>query len=486
MKAITRIIGLILLCLAYLANQGVWAEETQTLSLEDCIKIALSNSFEVKLARLDFLIEETEMTKENAIYDTLLAFDISYEKDNRQPLSTFGADEAQTNIYSVEATKTLTSGTELTLSVSDERTWTNSAYTSTNPAHTAEASLEARQPLGKNVFGYIDRRNITVTSLAIQNADLDTKERIESLLGEVEAAYWEWVFSKRNSEIYRQLLEKAQDLHRSNIDNYKLGNVEKADFLASRVNVLLREKDVQIADNKYSHAEGKIKLLMNVDAAWPIRSRESLEYRKLEVELEDCLKKAFQKRRDYLQAKREVEMKKIVLETKVNARWPEIDLIASFAANGIDSGLGRALNNIVTDNNSDYYAGLEVTIPIENNLARGEFKKAEYDKEKALVTLKSIERSIITETGSKFRDYATYKANADKVIEVAKLQYEKLKEEEKWFRYGRFNTRRLIDSQEDYLNAQLQLALGMLDLELGRVNLEKTLNLILEKYEGLL
>lgn len=487
---------LLLFLLMCFINAGIFAAEAQedeslpsgekSLSLEECIRFAIGNSFEVKLARLDFLIAETDQDSAEAIFDTFLSANIDYSKDKRQQLSIFAADNKQTNTYSASASKKLPSGTELTLSLSDTRTWDNSGFISQNPAHTAEAALEVRQPLGKNIFGFIDRRNISVTSLAIQNANLDTKERIESLLADVEKAYWKWAFSKRSLEIYRDILEKAKNLHKANTKNYDIGLIEKGDFLASQANILIREKDVLIADNLYRRAEEKIKLLMSMDAAYRLHPLETLQYREIEVNLVDCLGTAFQKRRDYQSSKRELEMQKIVLQTKANERWPEIDLVASMAANAVNSKFSKATSKITNEDNTEYFAGVEISIPVENKQAKSEFKKATHDKEKAIITLKNIERTIITEIGDTFRDYVTYEVNLTKIIEAAKLQQEKLKEEEKRFNYGRSNTKRLIDYQQDYLNAELEVSSGLLDLEVARTNLEKALNTILEKYERML
>ena len=111
---------------------------------------------------------------------------------------------------------------------------------------------------------------------------------------------------------------------------------------------------------------------------------------------------------------------------------------------------------------------------------------ATYNKEKALVTLKNIERTIVTEVGNAFRDYVTYEVNVDNLIQVAQLQLEKLKEEEKRFRYGRSDTKRSIDYQQDYLNSRLEVARSIVSLELAKTKLTKVLNIILEKYERLL
>ena len=100
--------------------------------------------------------------------------------------------------------------------------------------------------------------------------------------------------------------------------------------------------------------------------------------------------------------------------------------------------------------------------------------------------VKNIERIIVTEVGNSYRDYITREAVLTNLIEAAKLQQEKLQEEEKRFNYGRSNTKTLIDYQQDYLIAELGVTTGVLEFELARIYLDKVLNTILEKYEEIL
>ncbi|MBN2096955.1 MAG: TolC family protein, partial [Candidatus Omnitrophica bacterium] len=395
-----RKILLILFLIASLGLGGSYsglAEEEQQLSFEQCIQLALKGSYEVRLAELDYLIAETNLGVAEAIYDTILEAEISYERDKRKQLSIFAGEEQTTNTYSIEATKKLPSGAKATLSFDDTRNFSDSSFVSLNPAHSAELTFEAEQPLAKNAFGYIDRRNVSVTRLAIQNADLDTKERIEQMLADVESAYWQWAFAKRSLDIHHDILEKAKRLHAVNAKNYDLGLIERGDFLGSEANVLIREKDLKIAENQYRRSEEKIKLLMNVRADSRFYPEDSLEYKKRQVDLEESLKEAFIYRRDYQKAKREIEIKGLVLETKENARWPEIDLVTTFAANGVERRLGHSSSDIFTDSDNYYSAGIKFSFPLENNLAQSEYSRAVYAQEKTIISLKNIERSIVTE-----------------------------------------------------------------------------------------
>ncbi len=470
---------------SFQANLTQAKQSENTISLKDCIRLAVKNSFEVRLARLDFLIAQTDRAKEQSVFDAVLSADINYEEDSREPLSVLAGTKSKTNTYSLQATKTLPTGTELTVSASDIRNWSDSAYASRNPAHTSEAGIEARQPIAKNMFGFIDRRNISITNLAIQNAGLDTQQRIEKAFCDIEKAYWQLLFNRKKLEVYQNILEDANRLYQTSSKNYDIGLIELGEFLAAEANVLIREKDLLLARNQYQMAQEKLKLLININTDQDIEAVE-FDYQPFQAGLEECFKKAVEKRRDYAQAKTEVEIKQLTLETKKNAVWPEIDLIASLAANGVDKNFNGALREVTSGENRKYYAGIEVTVQLENNLARSQLEKADYDKQKALISLKQVERVIVTEVSDALRGYKTYQLNLDNLRQAAEIQLEKLQEEEKRFNSGRSGTKRLIDYQQDYLNSELQLAEGVFNFAVAGIDLEKALNISLDKYGAML
>jgi len=454
--------------------------DVEFVSLEDCVQFAIYNSFEVKMAKLDLLIAETDRMYAEAVFDTVVFADIYYAEDKRQQLSVFSPDDGQTNVYSGGISKKIPTGTELKATFSDTRSWNNSPFYTTNPAHTSELALEATQPVGKNFFGCIDRGNISVTKLAIRNADLDSKNRIEALIARVQKDYWELVYARRSLDYHADHLAKAKRLNESNARNYDIGIIEKVDFLASEANLILRETDWLIAKNAYRTAEENLKLLMNMPDTYRIFPSDDFSDVTVEYDLADCLKVAFENRRDYRIRKRDVDIKNITLKMKDNERWPEIDLKGTMAMNGVDTKFNNAADKTTVAENTYYYAGIEISMPLENNLARSEFEKAEYEKEKALLALKETERTVITEVGNSFRDVMTYKVSAVNVSKATTLQAEKLNEEVKRFKRGRSNTKRLIDYQQDLINAEMEEDQTQLNLEKARIDLDRSMNVILD------
>lgn len=468
------------------AERDPTIDEGAGISLEECVAYAVHNSFEVKLAKLDLYIAETDKLYAEAVFDTIVFGNFSYEEDKRQQLSVFAGDKSQTNTFSVGASKVLPTGTEVKATWTNRRDWNNTPFVTTNPSHNAEWRLEGTQPVAKNFFGYVDRNTVTVTKLAIMNSSLEMKNRIEDLIAEVEKGYWNLVRTKKTVEINRGLLERANALYETNSRNYDIGLIERGDLLASEANVLIREKDLLLAENRYRNAQENLKLLMNMEEAYYLTPSEAFDVEPKKYNLVECLRMAFDRRRDYQMRKRNVKIQNINLKMRSNELWPEIDLKGTFAMNGLERKFAKAAGKSTVADNTYFYGGVEVTMPLENSQEVGDFRRAKYEKERSVVELKEIERTIITQVGNSYRDVNTLNASVTNMTEAVKLQAEKLKEEEKRYKYGRSDTKRLIDYQDDLRNAEMQQTTELYVRETSAVDLKKDMGILLDEYERMI
>ncbi len=458
----------------------------EPVSLNYCVRFAVNNSFEVKLAKLDLYITETGLMYSEAVFDMFLFGGKSYDQDKRQQVSRFLSDYNYINIWNAGVENRLPVGTDITIELDDNR---QRMWTTLMPiefAHTAQLTLTAVQPLGKNAFGFVDRTEVTLAQLAIENASLEMKDKIEGVIARVEKAYWDFVFAKRALEIYEGMLERAEKLYETDKKNFDMGLVEKVDLLASQSNVVTTEAEVIIVANSYRRAEEDLKLIMNMDEARRIVPTEDLTPSLMKKSLPDCLKTAFAKRRDYKMKKRDVEMEGLEVAIKQNMQWPEIDITASMAKNGIDPDFKKAASQITEKDHVDYYIGVEMKVSLENKEAKSEYMKATYEKGKTIVNLKEVERNIITEVGNAFRDVVAYEISIAYMQNAVDLEDEKLKEEVKRFMRGRSYTKMVVDYQRDLLLAQLENARFLLKHVVAAVELARRMNVILESYEGVI
>ncbi len=430
-------------------------KDTLSISIEEARLIAINNNLEIKLAGLDSRIKDTELGYKEAVFDTILNGEIDYTDDQRTPVSSLYGTKNLTNHYNIGLNKKLTSGTDINIDFTNKREWTDSPYVSMNPYHESQLEINLTQPIGKNFFGLIDRGNIELVKWEIKNAKLDSYIKIENAMISAEKAYWELVLARKEFNIKKEMLKKAIRLFNQYRKELKIGLVETGDVLAAEANMHVRSSELLMASNNEKTAEENLALELNLGSETRLFPTESFPGLVFNTSLIESMRKAFEYRRDYISAKNDIERTKVKLRMKTSSRFPEIDLKATFARNGIDSKYYRAIEDIPGDSNREYSIGIEFKYPLENNAARSGYEKARLEKARAIINLGKVERGIVSNIEERFRDVCVNKLNISHMKRIENLQKGKLHLEEQRFKYGRTNSYTLISYQEDLLKAEL-------------------------------
>ncbi len=482
MNKIPRLIILSILSTVIFYNIAVFGEEASHLSLSDCLDIGLVNNLDIKIAKIESKIKRFDIPIAKSIFDTILEGEIGYAHDERTASSTLAGTERLTTNYELSATKKIPTGTELTVDYSNTRNWTdNSMYVTNNPLHTAELSFTLEQPVLKNLFGYIDRRDIKLSKIEAEQAGLKALGRIEDSIADIEKSYWNLVFTYQNVALREGLLKQAENLFGIFKEHLKVGLVEINELYETEANVRIRKTELAIAENNLKDASNRLKLLLNEEGAALILPKNKLVHLEKRADLAQSLNDAFIANRDYQVEKKTLTAKKITLKMKKNSLWPEVDLVGTFALNGIDRKPGKAAGRVTTDKHPYYYAGVEFSIPLENREARGEYNKAKLEKEKAILELLQVEKNVINDVDEKVRKVNLNLENAKRWAKIREIQHLKFEEEEKKLKYGRSNSKTLIDYQNDLTLATINEYDALLQYYSSLIDLENTKDMLLEK-----
>lgn len=481
-------VGLTLMCVPAMSEgetrpKGRASSQTIFLSLEDVSRMALEGSLDVQIAKFDAYAKRNDLLGSVSIYDTLLTAKASYQNTQFKQNSALAGTKSVTNQYSLGISKQLPTGTVVDLDFEDTRDFTNSAYANINPAHEGLAKVALTQPIGKNFFGLVDRNDIKITKLDIENSDYSSLTKIEEALADAQKAYWKVVWLSEQLEIKREMLKKAQDLFDIYRKKRKIGLIEDPDLLAAEANVVMRQNDVLSAVDELNSAKENLLLLLNEDSHnVHVKPLDRLGYREEIIDFYDALSNAIEHRRDYKEAKNRIRMKKLSLVSKKNSLWPEIDLEASFARNGLSREYNEAWKQITKEDNPELFAAVTVTFPLENSKARGEFNKAKIEQAKALVELKKTERLILTKINELVTKVRILSGKVATSQRNARLQERKLNAEELRFKFGRSSSDLMIRYQEDVLNARLGLARSLYDYQFSLIDLKLAQDILLDGY----
>ena len=480
-KKMTRMINSAILAflLVFSVTSFVFAKgeyQIYELSLAKVMSIALDNNLDIQMAKYDAFISETSLDTAQSIFDVILDANINYQNDKAKKTSPLSGTKTIDNDYNLGISKKFSSGTTIEADMDNNRNRTDSSSVSSALNHNSSLGISLTQELGKNFFGIQDRNNISVTKLNIENSGYTSLEKIETILSVVKKAYWDLVLQLKKVEIQKDMVGQAKRLYTLNREKMKDGLVELPEVIASEANYKDRINNLALEENLVKTKENILKLLLNINEDnIVIKTTDDYLLDIAEQDFTKSLKSAFDNRRDYLRAMNAIKIQDINLVGKKNSILPSINLTASLVKNGLGDHFKESVTNITAEDNINYFVGLTFSLPFENRNAKAKLKKTEYEKSKALITLKLVERIITIGISDQVRDCNIYREFALNSIEIAKLQAQKLKEEEKRFNLGRSNTDTLIRYQEDVLLAkqasvlaQYRFYSALIDLELEK------------------
>ncbi|MFH1578376.1 MAG: TolC family protein, partial [Candidatus Omnitrophota bacterium] len=313
------------------------------LTLDEVCRLALNNNFDIQLAQFDAQSKAEDLGVVESIYDTLISAEANLTDDQNKASSAFAGTKSETRNYNFGVSQKLPTGTTLGMDFANQRSWSNSAYVTTNPAYNSSVELSIKQELGRNFFGIEDRSNIKVTKIDIENAQYTSLDKIEGVLSEVSNVYWQVAQYRDVAAIRDDMLLKAEELYQANKQKILKGIIELPQLLASEANLKQKEIDLILAENKLQSYINELKLFLNLeDGDKLVLPKEELSLIIQPVKLSEALQTAFKYRRDYIKAKNEIIAKEITLVMEKNGLWPEINLEASVNRNGLSNHFSEA------------------------------------------------------------------------------------------------------------------------------------------------
>ncbi len=468
---------------SFLVSAGEEGEKkVHRLSLKEATEIALLNNFDIQLTKYDAWIARTGKDVAQSIYDTIFEAEVKYANDQSKSASAFAGTKTMDNDYNVGLSKKLPTGTQVSLDMTNNRRWTDSSSSSSPLTHDSTLGVTIEQDLGKNFLGLQDRGDVKITLIDIENTEYTTLDKIESSIAEVQKAYWSLILEIELLKIEEDMVAEAKKLHDLHQEKLTDGLVEIPEAIASEANYKSRKNTLILVQNQVQAKMNVLKFLLNIEEDVDIEPTEEFDLLDGNEELAESLKWAFENRQDYKKAHSEIESKDMTLNMKRNNMWPEINLTATFEQNGLGDHFKQAVTQVTDENNPNLSAGLTITFPLENRMAKGQLKAAELGKAKALLELKLLERQIAVEVADQVRDCNIFREIAANSQEIAELQTQKLEEEEKRFGYGRSDTDTVIRFQEDLVQARSVVAAAVQRYHAALVDLRKKEGTLLKIY----
>ncbi|MGH9841326.1 MAG: TolC family protein [Blastocatellia bacterium] len=321
---------------------GVDSAKRVTLTLRDAMLMALENNRDIEVERLNVQMNEFDVTAAQGAYDPSLSASLYYDRRTIPATSIFASGETDNVVGSAAFTqRTPWNGSSFQATYDNNRSTTANPFNDLNPQITNSLNFTFTQPLWRNRATDLPRRQIRIARKRLDISDAQFRQRAIEVIAQVQRAYWDLVFARRDREIKRESVELAQTQLDHNQRLVEAGTLAPADIISARVELERRNDEAEAAVDAIQRAENSLKALMLLTGNAEMWNSEIVPAEQPQVEatasvpLEDGVRLAYQNRPEMQQFRLRGELNKIDADYFRNQTKPQIDFFATYGTVGL-------------------------------------------------------------------------------------------------------------------------------------------------------
>jgi outer membrane protein len=428
------------------------------LSLEEAVLFALRYNRSLTVEQLNPLVAGTFEAIERAAFDPALFAELRFDRGRRPRSSVMESSRGSTAEIGVG--KRLPTGTDIELSINHSRE--DSSGTSRQQQHGAAVDLSVTQAL---LRGASRRANL----VDLQQAELDTlashyelRGFAESLVADVEQAYWDYALAADRLAIFENSLQLAERQLDETEQRIRAGALPEAERTAARAEVARRRQE--LIDARADHSRLRLSLLRLLSppsaAGWqrpvepvsrPLPPAEPLDPVAGHIAL------ALRLRPELNEARLRLRQGRLEAIQTRQGLLPRLDLFMTLGRTGYAASFGEAFRDIGGDG-YDLAAGIRFEYPLGNRAAEARHGSAQLRQTQARASLDNLAQLVALEVQQAYLEAQRAAAQIDASRATRELQAAVLETEQARLRAGRSTGLLVAQAQRDLLAAQTEEA----------------------------
>jgi len=504
---------------------------TLDLSLDSALRLALENNLDIAVIEYDRRIARENINTQRGAFDMQLNIGIPGAtatvggvgqtapavgglgfSGSKTPASSVlsGADVNESDGYNTQANlfQRFDFGLSYQLAYNVNRQTTNNTFSSLNPQWGNTLGFAFAQPLlkgrGKEASGaqvLLARANATVS-------DGSFRTQVNTILYNVVSAYWELVFAERNLQVAEQSLQLAQDQLGRTQAQVEVGMIAPVEETQAQVAVAQRRNDLIVARNSLSNAADNLRALLKADTLpgrWDTElvATEAPEIDIEEFDMESAIRTALDYRPEVATARAQIAARRVETVAADNALLPSLDLVGGLLFNGIGGtvqdldfsggfppivigstpgGYGDAASQLFSFDYGTWRVGVNFSMPIGNNAAKGAYATATLAEDKARTELDRVEQQTILEVRQAVRAVTDAGELVTSTRATRELAEQQLAIEQDRFDVGMSTNFEVLQFQDDLARAQVQELRALIDYRRSRAALARVTGSITTMY----
>ncbi|MEQ1472796.1 MAG: TolC family protein, partial [Candidatus Acidiferrum sp.] len=427
--------------------------------------------------------------------------------------NTLSGLHSHATVFNVAYNQSFSPGTTINVGWNNTRSSSGSAANFFNPSVQSALYATFSQQLLNGFGTYVGRRNIMISKNNRKIADLVFMNQAITTVTNTINAYWELVYARENVKVQQQAVSVSDKLYNDNKKQLEIGTMAPLDVTraesevaAGRQNLIVAQttklQDEQILKNAMTKdplAPNLINVeIVPTDLPAPIEAVESSTF-------EAAIQEAFTKRPDLREQEFNLKNAGIEVHATRNALLPELTLNGQFSSSGlagnspitgttvitsgapiVDSngnpvtiagpggvqtpifqqvttapvvgtsqqGFGTAQNQVFTNQFPDYFASLNLYLPLRNRSAQADNARAVLTQRQIETRFQQLKNAALLDVRNTYIALQQDRARVDAAIKARELQKQTFEAEQKKYTLGASTVYNVILTQRDYVTAQ--------------------------------
>ena len=441
-------------------NMHVPGEATLRITVRDAILMALENNRSLAVERLSPSIQQTFEDQERAVFDPTVEAEISTQRteSERMARSGSGTESLISDVYqgTIALSEFFPTGTSVE---ADAIATTTDSSLYRDPFSSTRLGLTFTQSLLRGFGTEANLARLRQARLETQITQYELRGFSESLLAEVENAYWDYALSQRQIEIMQESLRLANQQLTETEEMIQIGTMAEAELAAVQAEVATQQQGLINAKSTLESTRLRVLQLLNPPGKNLWDRKVTLVHPPAlpEVTLdkvETHVSVAFRMRPELNQAKLDIQQEDLEIVRTKNGLLPRMDLFVALGKTGYADSFSESVSDIRGDS-YDVMAGLNLEYPIFNREARAQHRRALFRRDQAEKALENLMQLVELDVRNAYIEVNRTKEQISASTATRDFQEEKLRIETEKFRVGRSTNFFVAQAQRDLLFSRI-------------------------------
>jgi outer membrane protein TolC len=471
-----------------------------TLTLEETIRLALSNNTDIRLDRSQIDFAQDNLQRTHSPFDPIAT---SSFQDNRTKSPTITQIQGAPILESLSQTtnfgysQTFQTGTNFQTSFSASKLSTNDSLSLINPSIATDLQFSVTQPLLRNFGFFPNRAPILIAQRNLKQARANFQGEVNNIILTTIQNYWNVIFARESLVVQRKSLDEAQKSYDHDKKALGLGALPPLDIYRSESQVASRRVGLIQGEYFLKQAEDQFRQLIGADIDPAIRA--------LDLDLTDqplppaelpapdiatTLSRAIANRPEFQASHEQLAADELSIRLARNNLKPDLELSGFYSGNGLggnslangSTSFGSSLSQSFRFTYPAYGASLSLTLPIKNHSAEANLADAVVSRSRDQYQDRRTNQSITLEVTNAVHAFEQAKLSMEAAKVALDLAEKTLRADERKYELGAETIFFVLESQTELAQAELNLIQAEINFQVAVAQVDHSTGELLDHH----